>query len=150
MHRKLFKDFILTNFTEQKQKMSRPASRAASRPPSRQGSRAGSRAGSRSGSSRASAAVPGPSLSQELQVNLKDCENLIRHRIVGLPGICSFFAEEKKCYFLILGGLTKSGHPLIKFPNNYRFNEVLESDLHLLLKYYVSVIPKNEQVSYNS
>ena len=44
------------------------------------------------------------------------------------------------------GGFTKSGHPLIIFPNNYRFNEVLESDLHLLLKYYVSVIPKNDQV----
>ena len=70
--------------------MSRPASRAASRPISRPGSRAGSsagsRAGSRSGSSRASATVPGLSISQELQVNLKDCENLIRHRIVGLPG----------------------------------------------------------------
>ena len=36
---------------------------------------------------------------------------------------------------------------MIIFPNNYRFNEVLESDLHLLLKYYVSVIPKNDQVS---
>ena len=70
--------------------MSRPANRTASRPISRTGSRAGSSAGSlagsRSGSSRASVAVPGPSMSQELKVNLKDCENLIRHRIVGLPG----------------------------------------------------------------
>ena len=93
-------------------------------------------------------AVPGPSLSQELQVNLKDCENLIRHRIVGLPGMLCL--KKKTCYFHISGGFTKSGHPLIMFPNNYRFNEVLESDLHLLLKYYVSVIPKNEQVSFHS
>ena len=65
--------------------MSRQASKAASRPISKPGSSAGSRAGSRSGSSRASSTVPGPSMSQELPVNLKDCENLIRHRIVGLP-----------------------------------------------------------------
>jgi len=102
--------------------MSRPASRAASRP--------ASRAGSQPCTSRTAHSGPGVHGSgyQDLQVNLKDCENLIRHRIVGLPG-----------------GFTKSGHPLILFPNNYRFNEVLESDLHLLLKYYVSVIPKNEQ-----
>merc|ERR1719206_398866 len=64
-----------------------------------------------------------------LQVNLDDCEHLIRSRVVGLPG----------CF-------TKSGHPLLIFPDNYRFHEVLESDLHLLLKYYISVVPRAEQM----
>jgi len=44
------------------------------------------------------------------------------------------------------GGFTKSGHPLLMFPDNYRFHEVLESDLHLLLKYYISVVPRAEQM----
>ena len=39
------------------------------------------------------------------------------------------------------GGLTKSGNPIIFFPNTYKFNEVLETDLKLVLKYYVSIIP---------
>jgi len=85
--------------------MSRPVSRAAS-----------------SASAGAAAGVQG------LQVHLRDCEDLIRDRIIGLPG-----------------GFTKSGHPLLMFPDNYRFNEVLESDLHLLLKYYISVVPRAEQ-----
>ena len=57
-----------------------------------------------------------------------------------------------KSHWLILfdisGGFTKSGHPLLIFPDNYRFHEVLESDLHLLLKYYISVVPRAEQVSF--
>ena len=65
----------------------------------------------------------------ELSVNIKDCEALIRHGVVGLPG-----------------GLTKSGSPIILFPNTYKFNEVLETDLQLLLKYYVSIIPRQDQV----
>ena len=65
----------------------------------------------------------------ELSVNIKDCEALIRHGVVGLPG-----------------GLTKSGSPIILFPNTYKFNEVLETDLQLLLKYYVAIIPRQDQV----
>ena len=94
--------------------MSRPGSRAASRPPSRPGSRATS-------SRRQQPA--------ELSVNIKDCEALIRHGVVGLPG-----------------GLTKSGSPIILFPNTYKFNQVLETDLQLVLKYYVSIIPRPDQV----
>ena len=30
--------------------------------------------------------------------------------------------------------------------NNYYSHQVLESDLHLLLKYYISVVPRAEQV----
>ena len=85
--------------------MSRPGSRATSRPPSRPGSRSRHQA-------------------SDLSVNIKDCEALIRHGVVGLPG-----------------GLTKSGNPIILFPNTYKFNEVLETDLKLVLKYYVSIIP---------
>ena len=50
--------------------------------------------------------------------------------------------------FDISGGFTKSGHPLLIFPDNYRFDEVLESNLHLLIKYYISVVPRAEQVSF--
>ena len=46
------------------------------------------------------------------------------------------------------GGFTKSGHPLIIVPDNYLFFEVVESDLHLLLKYYISIIPMAKQVLY--
>ena len=62
-------------------------------------------------------------------MNLRDCEKLIRNKVVGLPG-----------------GFTKSGHPLIIFPDNYRWFEVLETELHLLLKYYCHIIPRAEQV----
>lgn len=97
--------------------MSRPGSRSASRPPSRSGSRAASQSSSRR------------QTPAELSVNIKDCEALIRHGVVGLPG-----------------GLTKSGSPIILFPNTYKFNEALETDLQLLLKYYVSIIPRQDQV----
>ena len=73
---------IIVEKEENTWEMSRPPSRSASRPSSRPGSRAGSRSCSRG----VSAPIPGPSRTQELHVNLKDCENLIRHRIVGLPG----------------------------------------------------------------
>ena len=66
---------------------------------------------------------------EELQVNLRDCEKLIRNKVVGLPG-----------------GFTKSGHPLIVFPDSYRWFEVLETELHLLLKYYCHIIPRADQV----
>ena len=66
---------------------------------------------------------------EELKVNLRDCEKLIRNKVVGLPG-----------------GFTKSGHPLIVFPDNYKWFEVLETELHLLLKYYCHIIPRSDQV----
>jgi len=89
---------------------------SVSRPGSRASSSNGRGVGSESGSDRG------------LQVNLRDCEDLVRDGLIGLPG-----------------GFTKSGHPLLVLRDNYRFHEVLESDLHLLLKYYVSVVPKQEQ-----
>ena len=44
------------------------------------------------------------------------------------------------------GGFTRSGHPLIIFPDVYKWYEVLETELHLLLKYYCHIIPRAEQV----
>ena len=44
------------------------------------------------------------------------------------------------------GGFTKSGHPLIILPDVYKWYEVLETELHLLLKYYCHIIPRAEQV----
>lgn len=53
---------------------------------------------------------------------------MIRAKAVGLPG-----------------GFTKSGHPLLIFPDTTKFTQIPDSDLLLLLKYYISVIPRNEQ-----
>lgn len=70
-------------------------------------------------------------------VYLRDCQHLIREGVVGLPG-----------------GFTKSGHPLLVFPDIKESSvpppsgvssNVTESDLHLLLKYYISVVPKVEK-----
>ena len=40
----------------------------------------------------------------ELQVTLRDCEGLLRRGVVGLPG-----------------AVTRSGRPLLTFPDNYRY-----------------------------
>ena len=111
--------------------MSRPASRAASRPPSRAASVASSCRVPRVASNGNTA----PHVSQlghaathvsgDLAVTLADCEQLIRQGVVGLPG-----------------AVTRTGHPVISFPNSCRWDEVLESDLRLLLQYYVSIIPR--------
>ena len=71
---------------------------------------------------------------QQAQVHLQDCENLLRDEWVGLPG-----------------GFTKSGHPLLIFPDKNKFSHLHDSDLNLLLQYYVSVVPRAEQVyNFNS
>ena len=64
-----------------------------------------------------------------LRVTLDDCEKLIRNKVVSTPG-----------------GVTRSGHPLISFPDNHRWCEVLETELLLLLKYFYHITPKTEQV----
>ena len=68
---------------------------------------------------------------ESLQVTLADCEKLIKSKIVCTPG-----------------GVTKCGHPLLAFPDNYKWYEVLETELLLLLKYLCNVAtPKAEQVN---
>ena len=42
-------------------------------------------------------------------------------------------------------GFTKLGFPIVYFPDCAAFSDVLESDLHLLFKYYLSVVPRTEQ-----
>lgn len=66
---------------------------------------------------------------ETIQVYLHDCQHLVRRGIVGLPG-----------------GFTKSGNPLLFFPDKAGFSNVSEGDLHLLLKYFISVVPRAEQV----
>ena len=66
---------------------------------------------------------------QQAQVHLQDCENLLRDEWVGLPG-----------------GFTKNGHPLLIFPDKNKFSHLHDADLNLLLQYYVSVVPRAEQV----
>ena len=66
---------------------------------------------------------------QQAQVHLQDCENLLRDEWVGLPG-----------------GFTKTGHPLLIFPDKNEFSHLNDSDLNILLQYYVSVVPRAEQV----
>ncbi len=63
-----------------------------------------------------------------LQVMLKDVAELVRMNLVSVPS-----------------GFTKLGHPILYFPDTGLFPEVSESDLHLLFKYYLSVVPRTEQ-----
>jgi hypothetical protein len=86
-------------------------------------------------------------LSQRLRINLKDCEDLIRDRIIDPPGkiFQFYFKFPMNCIQEDL-----PSHPLIILPDNYLFFEVMESDLHLLLKYYISVIPMAKQVRYTN
>ena len=44
------------------------------------------------------------------------------------------------------GGFSRCGHPLIILPDNHLFFELLESDLHMLLKYIIQIIPMTKQV----
>ena len=70
---------------------------------------------------------------ETIQVHLNGCQHLVRRGIVGLPG-----------------GFTKSGNPLLFFPDKAGFSNVSEGDLHLLLKYFISVVPRADQVLYLS
>ena len=63
-----------------------------------------------------------------IQVMLKDVHQLIRTNLVAVPS-----------------GFTKLGHPILFFPNSEASFSILESDLHLLFKYYLSVVPRTEQ-----
>ena len=46
----------------------------------------------------------------------------------------------------LLGGFSREGNPLIILPDTHLFFEVLESDLHLVLKYFIQIIPMAKQV----
>ena len=70
-------------------------------------------------------------------VLLKDVGHLVRLGIVAVPS-----------------GFTKLGHPVLYLPDNDQhvnevdpFSSILESDLHLLFKYYLAVVPRSEQSS---
>jgi hypothetical protein len=64
-------------------------------------------------------------------VLLKDVGHLVRLGVVAVPS-----------------GFTKLGHPILYFPDvTDGFVTILESDLHLLLKYYLAVVPRSEQSS---
>ena len=60
--------------------------------------------------------------------------------------ICGHFVSFEN----FAGGFTRSGHPLIILPDVYKWFEVLETELNLLLKYYCHIIPRTEQVSTQS
>ena len=47
------------------------------------------------------------------------------------------------------GGFTKSGNPVLIFPDKAGFSSVSEGDLLILLKYFISVVPRAEQVEKN-
>ena len=44
------------------------------------------------------------------------------------------------------GGFTKTGSPLLVFPDKAQFNYLHVTDLHTLLQYYINVVPRSEQV----
>ena len=62
------------------------------------------------------------------KVMLKDVEEMVRLNPVSVPS-----------------GFTKLGYPILYFPDCAAFSDILESDLHLLFKYYLSVVPRTEQ-----
>ena len=47
---------------------------------------------------------------------------------------------------LIAGGFSRCGNPLIILPDTHLFFEILESDLHMVLKYFIQIIPMAKQV----
>ena len=47
---------------------------------------------------------------------------------------------------LIVGGFSRCGNPLIILPDTHLFFEILESDLHMVLKYFIQIIPMAKQV----
>ena len=63
------------------------------------------------------------------QVLLKDVSSLVRLNIVSVPS-----------------GFTKLGSPVLYFPDDTActglFSSVADSDLHLLFKYYLAVVPR--------
>ena len=63
------------------------------------------------------------------QVLLKDIQSLVRLNIVSVPS-----------------GFTKIGSPVLYFPDDPScsglFSSVTDSDLHLLFKYYLAVVPR--------
>lgn len=64
---------------------------------------------------------------------VKDVATLIRANLVSVP--CGF---------------TNAGLPILLFPNQYgakgsSWNAIQDSDLHLLFKYFLSVVPRTEQ-----
>ena len=88
---------------------------------------------------------PQPSVAEngvvgDAQVLLRDVRNLVRQGCVAPPT-----------------GFTKLGHPILFFPaesegvvvagRGSNLAAVPESDLHLLFKYYLAVVPRTEQAS---
>ena len=63
---------------------------------------------------------------------------------MGLPGSSGLERSSSNQQFA--GGVTRSGNPSLIFPDKAGFSNVTEGDLHLLLKYFISVVPKAEQV----
>ena len=88
--------------------------------------------------------------------------SLQRELYQRLSSRCSASRQEGNCWFarsrpnlscqnltvkIFAGGFTKSGNPLLILPDKAGFSNVTEGDLHLLLKYFISVVPKAEQVT---
>jgi len=80
------------------------------------------------GSRRSQEPPPDQFKENSLNVYLHDVQHLVRKNIVGLPG-----------------GFTKSGNPVLIFQDKAGFSNVSEGDLHLLLKYFISVVPRPER-----
>ena len=74
--------------------------------------------------------VVGQQAGQVGHVLLKDVGHLVRLNAVAVPS-----------------GFSKLGNPLLYFPSDAEnhFLNVAESDLHLLFKYYLAVVPRAEQ-----
>ena len=93
--------------------------------------------------------IPDQFRENSLNVYLHDVQHLVRRSIVGLPGLLRLFAKLCVWSYKIIslpGGFTKSGNPVLIFPDKAGFSSVSEGDLLILLKYFISVVPGREQV----
>uniref|UniRef100_A0A0K2U826 CRAL-TRIO domain-containing protein n=1 Tax=Lepeophtheirus salmonis TaxID=72036 RepID=A0A0K2U826_LEPSM len=65
-----------------------------------------------------------------IPISLKDVVHLIRTNVVTVPA-----------------GFTKFGHPVLFFPSVQLYPIIPESDMLLLFRYYLSVVPRTEQAT---
>ena len=76
--------------------------------------------------------------------------NIFRLAKIDINYIVSNCLKQLEIYLskTFLGGFSREGNPLIILPDTHLFFEVLESDLHLVLKYFIQIIPMAKQVSF--
>ena len=74
-------------------------------------------------------------------------ENTYGFRILTVNALILTMNHCREEWVSLPGGFTKTGSPLLVFPDKAQFNYLHVTDLHTLLQYYINVVPRSEQVS---